>query len=444
MLDLEQGLKKRKGKIMDYSTIALHFEKHKKGNMYGLQHHVERTEGKKHKNKNINDERTKDNIFLLDNRFKGSYVKRFDKAIEQHYTKKFKPKKDAVAMISATVNLGGLIADGTEDEQIEVLKEAYEFLKARKSKYDDDNLISAVIHLDESKPHLHFEFIPLTDDGRLSAKEIMSRAILKMDQQGLLEHLQNRFPELKFQKMDALDKKTDDGMKYSVYQDATNKIKKSEKSLAKKTKAISDVIAKANDNLMNISAEQTQKDKELKEKAEKLEIKEQEVTMREQSVKAAHAEVNERFEAIKTIAKKVSKEKESVTKERKKIENDKKELIRIAEHLKAEEERLREIQAEQNETKAMLDKYDYALNAKEKDLEKREYEFSKYVDLIKDDLEKIIDKGLNTYKNVIQKAKDIFESFKPIENNLKNIHHELKPLTFEDLEDLGETDEKTF
>ena len=34
-------------------------------------------------------------------------------------------------------------------------------------------IISAVVHMDEKTPHMHLSFVPLTEDGRLSAKEIV-------------------------------------------------------------------------------------------------------------------------------------------------------------------------------------------------------------------------------------------------------------------------------
>jgi hypothetical protein len=36
-----------------------------------------------------------------------------------------------------------------------------------------DNLVSVVLHLDEATPHIHAVFVPLTADGRLSAKEVL-------------------------------------------------------------------------------------------------------------------------------------------------------------------------------------------------------------------------------------------------------------------------------
>jgi hypothetical protein len=36
-----------------------------------------------------------------------------------------------------------------------------------------ENIVSAVIHMDEKTPHLHLTFVPLTKDNRLCAKEII-------------------------------------------------------------------------------------------------------------------------------------------------------------------------------------------------------------------------------------------------------------------------------
>jgi len=40
-------------------------------------------------------------------------------------------------------------------------------------KVSEKNIVSAVIHLDEKTPHMHLVFVPLTDDDRLSAKDII-------------------------------------------------------------------------------------------------------------------------------------------------------------------------------------------------------------------------------------------------------------------------------
>lgn len=40
-------------------------------------------------------------------------------------------------------------------------------------KYGEENIVSAVVHLDETTPHMHLNFMPITRDGRLSAKRVI-------------------------------------------------------------------------------------------------------------------------------------------------------------------------------------------------------------------------------------------------------------------------------
>ena len=49
-------------------------------------------------------------------------------------------------------------------------EEALRFLEQHQSK---GTILSAVVHMDEKTPHMHLCFVPLTEDGRLSAKDIM-------------------------------------------------------------------------------------------------------------------------------------------------------------------------------------------------------------------------------------------------------------------------------
>ena len=41
------------------------------------------------------------------------------------------------------------------------------------NRYGRDNFITAVVHMDEEIPHMHFDFVPITSDNRLSSKEII-------------------------------------------------------------------------------------------------------------------------------------------------------------------------------------------------------------------------------------------------------------------------------
>jgi hypothetical protein len=79
--------------------------------------------------------------------------------------------------------------DKTNREIRAYFEYALEFLK---SKQNTQTFISAVVHMDEKTPHLHLCFVPLTADGRLSAKEIIGnrKSLVKW------QHMVKQYPEL--------------------------------------------------------------------------------------------------------------------------------------------------------------------------------------------------------------------------------------------------------
>lgn len=70
-------------------------------------------------------------------------------------------------------------------------KQTYNFLENR---YGKENVISAYVHLDETTPHMHFAFVPVTYDKKkdrykVSAKEVVTKLDLKSFHSDLQEHL---------------------------------------------------------------------------------------------------------------------------------------------------------------------------------------------------------------------------------------------------------------
>jgi len=66
-----------------------------------------------------------------------------------------------------------------------------------KSKQREESIISAVVHMDEKTPHMHLSFVPLTPDGRLSAKEIVgNRKKLTQWQDEYWEYMVKKYPDL--------------------------------------------------------------------------------------------------------------------------------------------------------------------------------------------------------------------------------------------------------
>ena len=64
--------------------------------------------------------------------------------------------------------------------------------------FGEENIISAVVHMDEKTPHMHICFVPITQDGRLSSKKIIGgpQGLVKL-QDMFYEHMSVYFPELK-------------------------------------------------------------------------------------------------------------------------------------------------------------------------------------------------------------------------------------------------------
>lgn len=220
-------------KLIRNSTISVHVTKHKSG-ARGLQRHNEREPGQKHSNENINDERTKDNIFLTE-KDGLTFNERIDKIIDENYTGKRAVRKDAVKMCEITVQLGGDMADAPEERQVEALKQAFEELKET---YGEKNIVSAVIHLDETTPHLHFDFVPLTDEGKLSAKSVIGgKGEMKKMQQHFLERMQERCPWSGF------DRKSDNqfnGLEQSIFEKMTKGLAEKENELFERDDQIED------------------------------------------------------------------------------------------------------------------------------------------------------------------------------------------------------------
>lgn len=86
---------------------------------------------------------------------------------------KRRPRKDAVRMCDCVITMPRSF---DPSRQREFFSAAYAFLAQR---YGDENVVSAWVHRDETQPHMHFAWVPVTQDGRLSAKSVVNRLDLK-------------------------------------------------------------------------------------------------------------------------------------------------------------------------------------------------------------------------------------------------------------------------
>ena len=149
-------------------------EKYKRADVVGIERENERDENYKFtKNPQIDKSKTRLNYHTVP--YEKKYLSFIDERIKQLSPKR-KIKDDAVLITSFILGSDKEFFDGISPEaQKQFFDDCTEFFAER---YGKENVVSAVVHLDESTPHLHFNLMPVTD-GRLCAKELFDRAALR-------------------------------------------------------------------------------------------------------------------------------------------------------------------------------------------------------------------------------------------------------------------------
>ena len=143
----------------------LRFAKHKGGASKALSAHHERTKEEYASNPDIDKSRIAQNYHLVTPRW--SYEQEIKHRIQMAGCR---VRRDSVKFVDTLVTVSPEFAKAHEAEMPEYFNRAFDFLKER---VGEENIFSAVVHMDEKTPHMHLCFVPLTKDKRLSAKEIL-------------------------------------------------------------------------------------------------------------------------------------------------------------------------------------------------------------------------------------------------------------------------------
>ena len=167
----------------------LRFAKHKGGASKALSAHHERTKDSYASNPDIDLSRTAQNFHLVTPRW--SYEQEIKHRIQ---TAGCRVRKDSVKFVDTLVTVSPEFAKAHEAEMPEYFRRAFDFLKER---VGEENIFSAVVHMDEKTPHMHLCFVPLTRDKRLSAKEILGnkKSMIRW-QDDFYACMAERWPEL--------------------------------------------------------------------------------------------------------------------------------------------------------------------------------------------------------------------------------------------------------
>lgn len=146
-----------------YGIIRM--QKFHKDAITGIQKHNQR-EGENSKNKDIDSTRTMLNYDFV-NEDKIKYHEEIKKMTATRVKRKI--RNDAVLVAEFFVSASPEYMHAmSSDEQRKYFEAALDHISG---KYGGQNILYAVVHNDESTPHMHVGFVPITDDRRLAAKE---------------------------------------------------------------------------------------------------------------------------------------------------------------------------------------------------------------------------------------------------------------------------------
>ena len=162
-------------------------EKYHKQDVAPIEKENERDENYEAANPQIDSERTRNNY-----RFTPYFGKTYTEFINGRIKELgLSPRKDAVVMNSFVLGSDKTFFDGlSRVEQYNFFSDCYQFFAER---YGEENIIAAVVHNDETTPHMHFNLMPITPDGRLCSKQLFDKPQLQKLQTDFYESVGRRW-----------------------------------------------------------------------------------------------------------------------------------------------------------------------------------------------------------------------------------------------------------
>ena len=156
------------------SYLVCHMDKYKRDDIVGIERENERDENcKSTRNPQIDSQKTNGNYHIVEHQC--SYLTYINQRIKELAPKR-KIKDDAVLINSFILGSDKEFFDGlTQEEQYSFFFDCARFFAER---YGLKNIISAVVHVDETTPHMHLNLMPVLD-GRLCSKQLFDKVALR-------------------------------------------------------------------------------------------------------------------------------------------------------------------------------------------------------------------------------------------------------------------------
>ncbi len=145
----------------------LRFQKRKAGGVAACERHNERKKEAYKSNPDIVVERSKYNYHLVPPP-RYTYKKEINRKVAGAGCR---TRKDSVMMVETLITASPEFMNSLPpEEQKEYFQTALDFISERVGR---QNILSAVVHMDEKTPHMHLCFVPITPENKLSAKAIL-------------------------------------------------------------------------------------------------------------------------------------------------------------------------------------------------------------------------------------------------------------------------------
>ena len=175
---------------MDKPQYAiLRFAKYKGPEIGRIEAHDERTKEQYASNPDVDTSRSRLNFHLV--KPHRSYRTEAEKQIAEAGCR---ARKDSVRVVETLITASPEFFQGKKPREV---KEFFEYALAFiQEKQTPETIISTVVHVDEKTPHMHLCFVPLTVDGRLSAKDIIgNKKKLTQWQDEFWKHMVKKYPD---------------------------------------------------------------------------------------------------------------------------------------------------------------------------------------------------------------------------------------------------------
>ncbi len=175
---------------MKAQYAILRFAKYKGPEIGHIESHNERTKERYASNPDVDTARSHLNFHLVtpERRYRAEAERQIAEA-------GCRTRSDSVRVVEALITASPEFFERKKAREIrDYFMEALAFIEKHQSK---ETIISAVVHMDEKTPHMHLSFIPLTEDGRLSAKDIVgNKKKLTWWQDEFWKHMVKKYPDL--------------------------------------------------------------------------------------------------------------------------------------------------------------------------------------------------------------------------------------------------------